>query len=107
LHKLIDVQLNDTADLFRWELVPSGIYSVRSMYLDLLNGNTGYLHKYLWKMKVPLKIKIFMWFVHRKEILTKDNLVKRNWQGSSKYCFCDHEETVQHLFIQCPFAKIV
>jgi hypothetical protein len=49
------------------------------MYLDLLNGNTGYLDKYLWKMKVPLKIKIFMWFVHRKEILTKDNLVKRNW----------------------------
>jgi hypothetical protein len=66
-----------------------------------------FVHKYLWKMKVPLKIKIFMWFVHQKEILTKDNLVKRNWQGSSKCCFCDHEETVQHLFIQCPFAKIV
>jgi hypothetical protein len=77
------------------------------MYLDLLNGNTNYLQKYLWKMKVPLKIKIFMWFVHRKEILTKDNLIKRNWQGSSKCCFCDHEETVQHLFIHCPFAKIV
>jgi hypothetical protein len=51
------------------------------MYLDLLNGNTGYLHKYLWKMKVPLKIKIFMWFVHRKEILTKDNLVKKIGKG--------------------------
>jgi hypothetical protein len=77
------------------------------MYLDLLNGNTGYLHKYLWKIKVPLKVKIFMWFVHWKEILTKDNLIKRNWQGSSKCCFGDHEETVQHLFIHCPFAKIV
>jgi hypothetical protein len=41
-------------------------------------------------MKVPLKIKIFMWFLHRREILTKDNLVKRNWQGS-----------------ECPLAKIV
>jgi hypothetical protein len=58
-------------------------------------------------MKVPLKIKIFMWFVHRKEILMKDNLVKRNWQGSSKCCFCDHEEIVQHLFIHYLFAKIV
>jgi hypothetical protein len=38
---------------------------------------------------------------------TKDNLGKRNLQGSSKCCFCDHEETVQHLFFQCPFAKIV
>jgi hypothetical protein len=46
-----------------------------------------------------------MWFVHRKEILTKDNLAKRNWQGSTKCCFCDQEETIQHLFIDCPFAK--
>jgi hypothetical protein len=77
------------------------------MYLGLLNDNTVYLHKYLWKMKVPLKTKIFMWFVHRKEILMKDNLLKRNWQGSSKCCFCDHDETVQHLFVKCPFANII
>jgi hypothetical protein len=48
-----------------------------------------------------------MWFIYQKEILTKDNLIKRNWQGSTKYCFCDHEKTVQHLFIGCPFAKII
>jgi hypothetical protein len=70
------------------------LYSVKSMHLDLLNDNAGYLHKYLWKMKVLLKIKILMGFVHRKEILIKDNLVKRNWQGSSKCCFCDQEGTV-------------
>jgi hypothetical protein len=52
------------------------------MYLDLLNGNIGYLHKYLWKMKVPLKIKILMWFVHRKEILTKDNWLKEIGKGA-------------------------
>jgi hypothetical protein len=77
------------------------------MYLDLLNGNTAYLEKYLWKMKVPLKIKIFMWFLHRKEILTKDNLATRNWHGSKNCYFCDHEETAQHLFIKCPFATII
>jgi hypothetical protein len=80
---------------------------VKSMYLDLLNDRTVYLHKYLWKMKVPLKTKIFMWFVQRKEILTKDNLLKRNWQDSVKCCFCDHDESVQHLFITCPFIKII
>jgi hypothetical protein len=40
LHKLVDVHLNDTSNLFRWKLVPSGLYSVKSMYLDLLNDNT-------------------------------------------------------------------
>ena len=46
------------------------------MYLDLLDGHKRYLRKYIWKIKVPMKIKIFMWFLHRKVILTKENLVK-------------------------------
>jgi hypothetical protein len=39
--------------------------------------------------------------------LTKDNLAKRNWHGCTKCCFCDSDETVEHLFISCPFARIV
>jgi hypothetical protein len=46
------------------------------MYLDYMNGHTVYLHKYIQKMKVPLKIKIVMWFLHRKVTLTKDNLTR-------------------------------
>ena len=56
-------------------------------------------------MKVPLKIKIFMWFLHRQVILTKDNLAKRNWNGSQRCCFCDHDEIIQHLFFECQLAK--
>jgi hypothetical protein len=107
VQRLMPIHLNSNNDVFKWNLVESGRFSVKSMYLDMLNDNTVFLRKYLWKMKVPLKIRIFMWFVYRKEILTKDNLKKRNWQGSSRCCFCDHEETVQHLFIDCPFVKII
>jgi hypothetical protein len=77
------------------------------LHLGLLNGNTVYLYKYLWKMKVPLKTKIFMWFLQRKEILTKDNLAKRNWLDCKKCCFCDHDESIQHLFVRCPFVRII
>jgi hypothetical protein len=52
------------------------------MYLDLLDDDTKYLKKYIWKMKVLLQIKVFMWFLHRKAILTKDNLIKRNWNDN-------------------------
>jgi hypothetical protein len=31
---------------------------------------------------------------------------KKNWQGSTKCCFCDQDESVQHLFVKCPFAKL-
>jgi hypothetical protein len=101
------VQLSDIEDVFRWNLTVSGVFSVKSMYHDLLDGNTGYFKKYIWKIKVPLKIKIFMWFLHKEVILTKDNLKKRKWQGSSQCCFCDQDETIQHLFFSCPFAKIL
>jgi hypothetical protein len=75
------------------------------MYLDLIDDNTKYLRKYIWKIKVPLKIRIFMWFLHRKVILTRDNLAKRNWQGSKTCCFCDKDESIQHLFFDCLLAK--
>jgi hypothetical protein len=78
LQRLIKIQLTTTDDEFRWSLTQSGRFTVRSMYLEYLNDNTIYLHKYLWKMKVPLKTKVFMWFLHRKEILTKDNLSKKS-----------------------------
>jgi hypothetical protein len=48
-----------------------------------------------------------MWFLHKKVLLTKDNLIKRKWQGDENCYFCDHKETVQHLFIECPLAKMV
>jgi hypothetical protein len=72
-----------------------------------MNDHTIFLCRYIWKMKVPLKIRIFMWFLHRKVLLTKDNLAKRNWKGSKKCCFCAQDESIQHLFISCRLAKIV
>ena len=48
-----------------------------------------------------------MWFLHRKVLLTKDNLVKRNWTGCKKCVFCQSDETVEHLFISCQFTRDV
>jgi hypothetical protein len=48
-----------------------------------------------------------MWFLHKKVILTKYNLHKRNWKGCTTCCFCDQEETIQHLFISCLIAKMI
>jgi hypothetical protein len=72
-----------------------------------MNGHAKYLRKYIWKIKVPLKIKIFMWFLHHKVLLRKDNLIKRSWQGNKSCSFCHKDETIQHLFFECPFARII
>jgi hypothetical protein len=107
LHRLVSIQLSDSEDTFKWGLTASHQFTVKSMYNDLLNENVAYLKKYIWKMKVPLKIRIFMWFLQKKVILTKDNLIKRHWQGDEGCCFCDQKETVQHLFITCPFIRMI
>jgi hypothetical protein len=31
---------------------------------------------------------------------------QRNWHGCTKCCFCDRNETIDHLFISCPFARM-
>lgn len=46
-----------------------------------------------------------MWLVHENTILTKDNLLKRNWQGDKRCCFCNMDESVEHLFFDCSAAR--
>jgi hypothetical protein len=61
----------------------------------------------LWKSKIPLKIKIWLWLIWHNTIATKDNLLKRNWLGSASCQFCDKRETISHLFFECVAAKFV
>jgi hypothetical protein len=58
-------------------------------------------------MKIALKIKIFCWYLRRGVILTKDNLLKRNWHGNTQCVFCQQNETIKHLFFQYRFARSI
>jgi hypothetical protein len=60
-----------------------------------------------WKAKIPLKIKIFLWYLKTGIVLTKDNLVKRQWKGCTKCHFCTKQETIQHLFFDCPMTRLM
>ena len=102
----MEVQLTHQPDQLCWKLTRSGHFTVKSMY-DVINSSVIPNSKHVWKVKVPLKIKVFMWFVHKQVILTKDNLVKRNWTGSTRCSFCDRDETIKHLFFDCPLAKVL
>jgi hypothetical protein len=42
----------------------------------------------VWKLKIPLRIKVFGWYLQKGGILTKDNLAKRNKHGSKKCALC-------------------
>ena len=105
--KISGLQLSNGRDTFTWNLHRHDHFTVRSMYEFLINQGTPFGNKFIWKLKIPLKIKNFIWYLQRGAILTKDNLAKRNWTGSTKCCFCNCNETIKHLFFDCQHAKII
>jgi hypothetical protein len=73
----------------------------------MCEGEVGESNRRIWKAKIPLKIKVFMWLINQNAILTKDNMLKRNWQGDQHCKFCSSEESINHLFFYCTLAKYV
>jgi hypothetical protein len=100
-------QLDDGHDIASWKLESRGNFSVKSTYNALTCSDGGSSFKEIWKGKIPAKIKIFMWLVANNAILTKDNMIKRNWKGDPSCYFCQQPETVTHLLFKCPVAKVV
>jgi hypothetical protein len=41
----MNVYLSDEPDSFKWNLTTTGIFSVKSMYVDYMNGDTVFLKK--------------------------------------------------------------
>jgi hypothetical protein len=38
--RLMEVLLSSAQEIFRWDLTTSGMFSVKTMYLDFINGHT-------------------------------------------------------------------
>ena len=107
LPRIANLVLTQDQDKFHWNLTQNGEFSVKSHYLALVHSDLPNINKVIWKLKIPLKVKIFLWYLRRGVVLTRDNLAKRNWQGSKNCCFCHKDETILHLFYECRFARFV
>jgi hypothetical protein len=107
VRRVLHVRLNTQTDVFIWNLHQNGQYTVNSLYIALINNGVVHMNKQLWKLRVPLKIKIFMWYMRKEVILTKDNLARHNWGGSTQCSFCLREESIQHLFFECIYARFL
>ena len=59
--KVAGVQLVDQPDKFIWSLKKSEFFSGQSMYRQIINGGSLQLiNNFLWKLKLPLKVKVFL-----------------------------------------------
>jgi hypothetical protein len=101
------IHLRERTYIFRWSLKYNDNFSVSSMYQALLDIDIVPHNSYLRKIKILLKMKVFLWLLYREAILTKDNLVKRNWYENEMCSFCNNHKTIQHLFFDCALAKFI
>jgi hypothetical protein len=90
--------LTDEPDKVRWLLTRSGDFSVKSLHLYLSARLINFPYKVLWKLRIPLRIKVFCWLVIKNRVLTRDNLKKKGWKGNDLCEFCDNLESQNHLF---------
>lgn len=97
----------DQKDRVNWMLAVDGKFSVRCLYLKLVMNEPNFPHKFMWKVKIPPKIKVFLWLMSNNSVLTKDILLRRGWIGSEACPFCGKDEYVDHLFFTCSIAILI
>jgi hypothetical protein len=91
-----------------WRFTVSGQFTSNSAYKTLINpGECTKAHSLNWKVKAPLKVKIFVWALLKDRIATKVNLNMRGgqFQDSCVLCHTPTPETTTHLFLTCTFAR--
>jgi hypothetical protein len=64
-------------------------------------------YRFMWKIKIPMRVKTFLWFVLKGSILTRDVLLHRGGSCSKSCLFCGSNESIDHLFFSCPLARYI
>lgn len=68
----------DERDKVLWGLDPKGVFTTRSLYnFKLSGGFPNRVAGIVWKSKLPLKIKFFLWQVFNNKLQCSVSLVKR------------------------------
>jgi hypothetical protein len=100
------VSLSQESDFVIWTLEKNKEFSTSSLYKEM--AFPGMINKWMmnvWRAKLPLKIKFFLWQVYNDKVQTAEQLKKRNWSGLVDCKLCGKVESVEHLFLQCAVAN--
>jgi hypothetical protein len=107
------IRLQDRPDLFLWTggdqsgtLTAKNVYQALTTFYWPLDKTNRF--QQLWKANCPLKLKLFTWLLIENRVLVWPNLQARGWEGPSRCYLCLHQsESISHLFIFCPFVRVV
>ncbi|KAF4399926.1 hypothetical protein G4B88_021140 [Cannabis sativa] len=105
-------------DVLVWNHSFTGIYNVKFGYQLVVSlaeqedstcsSSIEHWWSTFWKMKLPPKVRIFVWKIFHTSLLVAADLYRRHI-ATSPYCsICNScEETINHALFYCPRAKSV
>jgi hypothetical protein len=77
------VQITDAKDELIWALEASSKFTSKSLYRLMINpGEVATRMKDLWEVKMPLKIKVFLWMLWHNRVQTGEKLKIRKSKHS-------------------------
>lgn len=97
--------------MWSWNQTNGGITikkSYEAVTLNLPAPTSKWWLPYLWRWKIPQKLKVLSWLVLQNRILTGENIKKKGFNGPF-ICpnYFSEEETTHHFFMQCSYATEV
>ncbi|XP_020158142.1 uncharacterized protein [Aegilops tauschii subsp. strangulata] len=99
-----DVDL--ATDCISWRLEPSGVFSTKSLYQAIAPSTAPLPLTAVWSIRLPLKIRIFMWQWIRGRTPSGVEVRKRN--GPGRLCpLCGTDEDSNHIFFSCVYAQFL
>jgi hypothetical protein len=100
-----EVFLNDEPDRLTWTLDPSGCFTTASLYKALHEGAAVFPFKELWTLKLPLKIKHFIWQLARGRLPSGTQVQKRRGPRDGLCPLCREPEDQNHIIFNCSLAR--
>lgn len=101
--------LNENEDRLVWKLTNDGVYTAASAYKAMFLGLEMFAcGKTVWKAWAPGKCKIHAWLLLHRRLWTADRRARHGLDTHVTCPLCEGApETVDHLFLGCPFSLAV
>ncbi|GMI87280.1 hypothetical protein like AT3G24255 [Hibiscus trionum] len=94
---------------YRW--TDNMLCIVRSAYSELAvrhEGENQRMWKLIWALHLPNRVKMFLWLVLRKGLLTNMERQRRHMCADGTCAICQMgQEDIDHVLRRCPFARQV